>query len=740
MITRVRRIRQLIRIAVSLCMVVCVVSHATLPSYAKNSNDELVMVSLGDSFSSGEGIDDFYGSELVVWNKVKNHDWLAHRSKNSWPGMLELPGVDGPMRDNRADKGFGGDNWYFAAVSGAETKHMNEEQEKTYIKDKVFVGKVNLPPQYAVFDKIEDSKVDYVTLTLGGNDAGFSDIITDVVLGSTYLDFSGLSNSINETWKKFYCDDGIADNLNTVYNEISDKTDKNAHIIVAGYPRLLNEEGKGVFVSKEEASIVNQACTNFNYAIESVVNKNREAGMKISFVSVEKAFENRGAYSKNAYINEVKFGALPQDISDYAIPSAYSIHPNKKGAEAYAQCVQQRINDIEGGTFVYLPSGEEQNKNDTADVYNLSNERDIVLVLDKSGSMSGTPIEETKKASGKFVDTISKDAATGIVTYSDDSEIVSPFTLDKNSLHKAIDDIDNGGSTNIEAGLRTADQMLSSSNAKKKIIVLMSDGEPNYGLEGDELIAYSDELKEKGIYIYTLGFFNAISNKSSAQYLMEGIASEGCHYEVSDAESLVFFFGDIADQINGQKYIYVRIACPVDVRVSYDGETLDSSENGLNTRTNFGTLTFEDTAEYESYSNYDEESDDSTVKILRLKEGVPYDINIQGTGRGRMNYSIGFMDENGEYSDFRRFSNIRINQRTSIDTVAEVSDSTMLKVDEDGDGKYDIRYKAKANEYGKEVNYTFIIYTVLSLVAVLLLLILILVVYKKVKNRRKYNG
>ena len=76
--------------------------------------------------------------------------------------------------------------------------------------------------------------------------------------------------------------------------------------------------------------------------------------------------------------------------------------------------------------------------------------------------------------------------------------------------------------------------------------------------------------------------------KRQAQALMEGIASSGCHDEVADANDLVFFFGDIADQLNGQKYIYVRIACPVDVTVSHDGEMLNSSEENLCVRTDFG--------------------------------------------------------------------------------------------------------------------------------------------------------
>ena len=369
---------------------------------------------------------------------------------------------------------------------------------------------------------------------------------------------------------------------------------------------------------------------------------------------------------------------------------------------------------------------------------NPSAERDIVLVLDVSGSMSGTPLNETKKAANKFIDTVLDYSANiGIVKYDDKAEVVSSFSTNGSALENAISEMGSGGSTNIEDGLATADSMLEGGSGSKKLIVLMSDGEPNEGKGGEDLIAYANELKEKGIYIYTLGFFESLSGKSSAQYLMEKIASEGCHYEVSDADSLVYFFGDIADQISGQKYIYVRIACPVDVSVSYEGESLDSSDLSLNTRTSFGTLTFEEAGDYYSYDGYDSsQNSNDTVKTLRLKEGVDYDISIVGTGTGRMNYSIGFMDDEGEYTDFRRFNNIRINRRTKIDTVAEVADNTVLNVDEDGDGKYDIKYRAEANGYGKKVDYSFVVYTILSLVGVLVLLIIVLIIHKKIKKKK----
>lgn len=359
-----------------------------------------------------------------------------------------------------------------------------------------------------------------------------------------------------------------------------------------------------------------------------------------------------------------------------------------------------------------------------------SDERDIVLVLDVSGSMAGSPMDETKKASTKFIDTIlDEDASIGLVTYADSASMLSDFSVDKKYLTDAVTNISDGGGTNIESGLAQAKSMLDSSNAKKKIIVLMSDGEPNEGKGDEDLIAYADDIKSDDILIYTLGFFENMSgSKSSAQYLMEQLASDGCHYEVASADDLVFFFEDMADQINGQKYIYVRIACPVDVSVAYNGETLSSAESALNVRTDFGTLTFEDN------ENVTSDNEDDRIKVLRLKEGADYDVQIVGTGRGMMDYTIGFMDENGDYSDFRRFEDVKITKRTVIDTVAAVSGESILNIDSDGDGKYDMKLRAEKNGYGQEVTQPVWIYVVLGTT---LLIALVLIVFKICQKRKE---
>lgn len=361
-----------------------------------------------------------------------------------------------------------------------------------------------------------------------------------------------------------------------------------------------------------------------------------------------------------------------------------------------------------------------------------SDEREIVLVLDTSGSMSGTPMEETKEASAKFIETVlEEDAGIGIVTYDNSAKRAFDFSVSKGALESIITAIYEGGGTNIEAGLREAQGMLDEGNAKKKILVLMSDGEPNDGRVGEALIEFADEIKDEDIIIYTLGFFeNLEGNKSSAQALMEAIASDGCHYEVASADDLVFFFEDIADQINGQKYIYIRIACPVDVTVTHNGEMLCSAEDDLNLRTDFGTLTFEEN------ENVTDANEDDRIKVLRLKEGADYDVQIVGTGYGIMDYTIGFMDENGDYSDFRRFEDIKITRKTSIDTIATVSEESILNIDEDGDGKYDLKLRADENGYGEEVEEPILKYIIFSSGVLLALLTFILIVQKKRKNKK----
>ena len=690
----------------------------TVNVHAETATEESrIMVSLGDSYSSGEGIEPFYGQNESTADKVKNQDWLAHRSEKSWPGRLTLQGVNGSMAQNRND------NWFFVATSGAVTDNLTHNQRKEYDIDGI-EGSRYIDKQLDVFKELGDKKAEYVTVSIGGNDAKFADIITEAAIPHP-LNPGALNDKLNSVWEEFYygIDGGesIRDRLYQAYCDIQDAAGAQAKIIVAGYPKLLDSNGSGFLFSENEAALINDSVSRFNDEIESIVKSCKVNGMKICFVSVEEAFDGHGAYSDDAFLNKVYIGKKDQDLK-WSVSSAYSMHPNDKGAQAYADCVQAKIDDIEkdnGKTEWPLMSG--------------SDERDIALVLDVSGSMGGTPMNETKNASEKFINTVLKeDSSIGVVTYDNTSMCIADFCMNERYLTNAIQNLNSGGGTNMEAGLSQEYSMLQNSDAKKKIIVLMSDGEPNEGKTGNELIEFAETIKNEGIYIYTLGFFNNSHDKTSPQALLEKIASEGCHFEVDDADDLIFFFGDIADQINGQKYIYIRIACPVDVTVEYDGETLCSIEENLNTRTAFGSLTFEDN------EKGTDSSSDNRVKILRLKEGTDYNIQIKGNGNGYMDYTIRFMDDTGEYTDLRKFSDIKITEQTVIDTVATNSDATILNVDENGDGKYDLKYKATENAEGELVNDTYLIYIYIAVgvVAFILVVVAIILIMKHLKSKK----
>ncbi|MEC0152956.1 S-layer homology domain-containing protein [Paenibacillus macerans] len=127
---------------------------------------------------------------------------------------------------------------------------------------------------------------------------------------------------------------------------------------------------------------------------------------------------------------------------------------------------------------------------------NVRTSSDIVLVIDKSGSMdqrSGwfTPskMDNAKDAAKKFVDNLllpNSSTQIAVVSFNKSSTLISGFkgAGNKNALKNAIEGIEPTGGTNIQAGLKKASDLLANSIAQNKIIVLLSDGEPTFSFKG----------------------------------------------------------------------------------------------------------------------------------------------------------------------------------------------------------------------------------------------------------------
>lgn len=109
----------------------------------------------------------------------------------------------------------------------------------------------------------------------------------------------------------------------------------------------------------------------------------------------------------------------------------------------------------------------------------------VILVIDRSGSMYGWPLETAKNAASKFVQEIKDGNLLGVVQFDDKAQIVQDLTkvqfFTKYSIRSAIKSISSGGTTSIGAGLLVAKSMIENSKERgyRNIIIVLTDGEEN---------------------------------------------------------------------------------------------------------------------------------------------------------------------------------------------------------------------------------------------------------------------
>ncbi len=136
---------------------------------------------------------------------------------------------------------------------------------------------------------------------------------------------------------------------------------------------------------------------------------------------------------------------------------------------------------------------------------------DIVMSIDVSGSMLAKDLkpnrlEALKVVAKNFVDERPNDRI-GLVLYAAEAYTQTPVTSDKAIITDAIRNIRYNNAlqdgTAIGMGLATAINRLKDSEAKSKIIILMTDGVSNSGFIEPETA--SDIAKEYGIKVYTIG-------------------------------------------------------------------------------------------------------------------------------------------------------------------------------------------------------------------------------------------
>jgi lysophospholipase L1-like esterase len=226
-------------------------------------------VALGDSYSSGVGTRVFY-----------SESGSCKRSPEAYGPKIA------------AAKGY---TLNFEACSGAKTTEVNEKQ----------LG--NLTSSTAL-----------VTITIGGNDAGFSNVIINCAL--YYFTCGGAISEANS-----FIANKLGGLLDTTYNDIRSKA-TTAHVVVLGYPHLFTKEGATCnvnFLTSSNEKKLNETGDKLDAKI-----KERAAAHGFTFVDPRAAFEPHEVCASEEWLN------------GQSNPLEESYHPNVKGQASFTSQVE----------------------------------------------------------------------------------------------------------------------------------------------------------------------------------------------------------------------------------------------------------------------------------------------------------------------------------------------------------------------------------------------------------------
>ncbi|QDY76042.1 SGNH/GDSL hydrolase family protein [Streptomyces qinzhouensis] len=229
------------------------------PAQAGTAAAPVDYVALGDSYSSGVGAGDYDSAsgDCKRSNRAYPKLWAASNAPSSFA---------------------------FTACSGARTNDVTANQ----------LGPLN-------------SGTDLVSVTVGGNDAGFSDVMMTCVLQSE----SACINRVNQA--KAYVDATLPGRLDSVYGAIRAKAPA-ARVVVLGYPRFYKLGGGCLLgLSENERTAINGAADHLNTAVAK-----RAADHGYTFGSVVPAFTGHEICSSAPWLHSVNW----TNIGDSYHPTA----------------------------------------------------------------------------------------------------------------------------------------------------------------------------------------------------------------------------------------------------------------------------------------------------------------------------------------------------------------------------------------------------------------------------------
>ena len=172
----------------------------------------------------------------------------------------------------------------------------------------------------------------------------------------------------------------------------------------------------------------------------------------------------------------------------------------------------------------------------------------LCFVLDRSGSMMGTPLRTVKQAAHRIIDRLTERDRISIIAFDHKAEVLvknQPAT-DLYSIKSRIDGLRAGGGTSIDDGLKAGvGELASGKEDRISQLLLLTDGENEHG-DNARALKLADVATGYNLTVNTLGFGDHWN-----QDVLEQIADAGggsLNY-IEHAEEAIAIFGRLFKRI-----------------------------------------------------------------------------------------------------------------------------------------------------------------------------------------------
>lgn len=164
----------------------------------------------------------------------------------------------------------------------------------------------------------------------------------------------------------------------------------------------------------------------------------------------------------------------------------------------------------------------------------------LSLVLDRSGSMGGTPLRQALKSAKALVGELTEKDLLSVVTFDDDIDtLVAPaLVTDKRAIQAAIDKVHAGGCTNLCGGWEAGGKHVQKNFSQQLVnrVLLLTDGHANVGTtDTASLVKLAQKQASTGVATTTLGFG---TNFNEDLLIGMARAGEGNYYYIESHEDL----------------------------------------------------------------------------------------------------------------------------------------------------------------------------------------------------------